>query len=120
MRNADQVSALCPRQAIQAPQQSPKKLRIYLGRDIRDMTRKIEGVQTCWARLSLACWRWRGLIKRSASPSSYALHAPGLKCIGKAHQARAKGGQFVTHVKALPGNPIAGHMLKPSFRTWRR
>jgi hypothetical protein len=26
--------------------------------------------------------------------------------------AHAKGGQFVTHVKALPGNPYDGHTLK--------
>lgn len=26
--------------------------------------------------------------------------------------SHAKGGQFVTHVKALPGNPYDGHTLK--------
>jgi hypothetical protein len=55
-------------------------------------------------------------------------HAPEVECIGKgkAHRpyefgvkvsvattlAHAKGGQFVTHVKALPGNPYDGHTLK--------
>jgi len=57
----------------------------------------------------------------------YSLHAPEVECIGKgkAHRpyefgvkvsvattlAHAKGGQFVAHVKALPGNPYDGHTL---------
>lgn len=32
----------------------------------------------------------------------------------------ACGGRFVTHVKALPGNPYDGHTLKTVIRTWRR
>jgi transposase, IS5 family len=55
------------------------------------------------------------------------MHAPEVECIGKgkAHRpyefgvkasltttlAHAKGGQFVTHVKTLPGNPYDGHSL---------
>ena len=58
----------------------------------------------------------------------YALHAPEVECIGKgkAHKRyefgvkvsvatplrRCKGGQFVAHVKALPGNPYDGHTLE--------
>lgn len=61
-------------------------------------------------------------------PKIYSLHAPEVECIGKgkAHRpyefgvkvsvatmlARAKGGQFVAHVKSLPGNPYDGHTLK--------
>jgi len=57
----------------------------------------------------------------------FSLHAPESECIGKgkAHKpyefgvkvsvattlARSKGGQFVTHVKALPGKPYDGHTL---------
>ena len=57
----------------------------------------------------------------------YSLHAPEVECIGKgkAHKpyefgvkvsiattnARAPGGQFVLHAKALPGNPYDGHTL---------
>ncbi|MGC0389253.1 hypothetical protein ABIF91_001607 [Bradyrhizobium sp. USDA 241] len=56
------------------------------------------------------------------------MHAPEVECIGKGKARRpyefgarisvattinhAKGGQFVTHVKALPGNPYDGHTLK--------
>ena len=55
------------------------------------------------------------------------MHAPEVECIGKgkAHRpyefgvkvsvattiSQARGGQFVTHVKALPGNPYDGHTL---------
>ena len=58
----------------------------------------------------------------------YSLHAPEVECIGKgkAHRpyefgvkvsvattlARSKGGQFIAHVKALPGNPYDGHTLE--------
>ena len=57
----------------------------------------------------------------------YSLHAPEVECIGKgkAHRPyefgvkvsvattlhRSRGGQFVTHVAALPGNPYDGHTL---------
>ena len=65
--------------------------------------------------------------QRQRGPKLYSLHAPEVECIGKgkAHRpyefgvkvsvattlAHAKGGQFVTHVKALPGNPYDGHTL---------
>jgi IS5 family transposase len=65
--------------------------------------------------------------QRQRGPKIYSLHAPEVECIGKgkAHRpyefgvkvsvattlARAKGGQFVTHTKSLPGNPYDGHTL---------
>src|SRR5450631_4367039 len=55
----------------------------------------------------------------------YSFHAPEVECIGKGKasapyefgvkvsvvttNARAPGGQFVLHAKALPGNPYDGH-----------
>ncbi|MET4331292.1 hypothetical protein ABIB80_007151 [Bradyrhizobium sp. i1.15.2] len=61
--------------------------------------------------------------RHQRSPKLYSLHVPEVECIGKskAHRpyeigvkvsvattlAPARGGQFVTHVKALPGNPYA-------------
>ncbi|GLI95400.1 hypothetical protein LMG27198_43920 [Methylocystis echinoides] len=57
----------------------------------------------------------------------YSLHAPEVECIGKGKAHRpyefgvkvsvattlhaSKGGQFVTHVKAMPGAPYDGHTL---------
>ena len=58
----------------------------------------------------------------------YSFHAPEVECIGKGKasapyefgvkasivttNARAPGGQFVLHAKALPGNPYDGHTLR--------
>ena len=69
----------------------------------------------------------RGVSGQDA-PKVYALHAPEVECIGKgkAHKpyefgvkvslattvAPSKGGQFILHAKALPGNPYDGHTLK--------
>jgi IS5 family transposase len=108
-----------------------KKLKTYLGRVIRDIERKIEG--NVWLQemvfggiLSLAK-RVHDQQPRQRGPKIYSLHAPEVECIGKgkAHKpyefgvkvsvattlSHAKGGQFVTHVKALPGNPYDGHTL---------
>ena len=65
--------------------------------------------------------------QRQRGPKVYSLHAPEVECIGKgkAHRPyefgikvsvattahRSKGGQFVTHIAALPGNPYDGHTL---------
>ena len=110
-----------------------KTLRTYLGRIIRDIARKTEG---CAAALGeSALLRMLALARRvldqkqqqQRGPKIYSLHAPEVECIGKgkAHRpyefgvkvsvattlAHAKGGQFVTHVKALPGSPYDGHTL---------
>ena len=109
-----------------------KTLRTYLGRIIRDIARKTEG---CAAALGeSALLRMLALARQvldqkqqQRGPKIYSLHAPEVECIGKgkAHRpyefgvkvsvattlAHAKGGQFVTHVKALPGSPYDGHTL---------
>jgi IS5 family transposase len=110
-----------------------KKLRTYLGRVIRDIARKIEGRTDLLGQIVLG--RMLALARQvldqkqhQRGPKVYSLHAPEVECIGKgkAHRpyefgvkvsvattlAHAKGGQFVTHVKALPGNPYDGHTLK--------
>ena len=107
-----------------------KFLRTRLGRLIRDITRKIDGdeaLQTLFAvPLSKAIRiRWQNHNQRG--PKLYSWHAPETECIGKgkAHKPyefgtkvsiattnrRCKGGQFVLHAKALPGNPFDGHTL---------
>src|SRR4029453_4683419 len=110
-----------------------KKLKTYLGRIIRDVGRKIEGNADLLGEIVLG--RMLALARRvldqkqhQRGPKVYSLHAPEVECIGKgkAHQpyefgvkvsvattlSHAKGGQFVTHVKALPGNPYDGHTLE--------
>ena len=105
-----------------------KKLRTYLGRVIRDISRKIEGdgwlEHVILGHVLSRARRVRDQMQRQRGPKVYSLHAPEVECIGKgkAHRpyefgvkvsvattlAHAKGGQFVTHVKALPGNPSHG------------
>src|SRR5262245_48839477 len=107
-----------------------KKLRTYLGRVIRDVARKIEdngAPEAAFTKLLALARRVREQKQHQRGPKVYSLHAPEVECIGKgkAHQpyefgvkvsvattiGHAKGGQFVTHVKALPGNPYDGHTL---------
>jgi IS5 family transposase len=108
-----------------------KKLRTYLGRVIRDIGRKIEnngGLEAAFAKLLALARRVREQQQRQRGPKVYSLHAPEVECIGKgkAHRpyefgvkvsvattlSHARGGQFVAHVKALPGNPYDGHTLQ--------
>jgi IS5 family transposase len=107
-----------------------RRLRTILGRVIRDVTRKItgsEGLESAFAHpLSLAR-RVKDQRQRERGRKIYSLHAPEVECIGKgkAHRPyefgvkvsvatplhRCRGGQFVAHVQALPGNPYDGHTL---------
>jgi len=110
-----------------------RTLRTYLGRVIRDITRKIEGRtdllgEIVLGRMLALARRVLDQKQRQRGPKVYSLHAPEVECIGKgkAHRpyefgvkvsvattlSHAKGGQFVTHVKALPGNPYDGHTLE--------
>jgi IS5 family transposase len=107
-----------------------KKLRTYLDRVIGDIGRKIENndaLEVKFAKLLLLARRVREQQQHQRGPKVYSLHAPEVECIGKGKAHRryefgvkvsvattlkhCKGGQFVTHVKALPGNPYDGHTL---------
>jgi IS5 family transposase len=107
-----------------------KKLRTLLGRVIRDIGRKIEGdsgIEAAFAQLLMLARRVREQKQRQRGSKVFSLHAPEVECIGKGKAHRpyefgvkvsvattlkhCKGGQFVTHVKALPGNPYDGHTL---------
>src|SRR6185312_1822041 len=107
-----------------------KFLRTRLGRVIRDIRRKIAGdpaLEDRFGPLLDLAHRVRHQEQRQRGPKVYSLHAPEVECIGKG-KARApyefgckvsiatpatapKGGQFVLHAKALPGNPYDGHTL---------
>jgi IS5 family transposase len=107
-----------------------RKLRTYLGRTIRDVVRKIAGddrLEEIFARTLSLARRVSHQDRHQRGPKVYSLHAPEVECIGKgkAHKPyefgvkvsvattvkHSKGGQFVTHVAALPGNPYDGHTL---------
>jgi IS5 family transposase len=107
-----------------------RSVRTYLGRVFRDIVRKTRGdaaLRRVFAEpLSLA-FRVRHQRQTQRGRKVYSLHAPEVECIGKgkAHRpyefgvkvsvattlAPSKGGQFIAHVKALPGNPYDGHTL---------
>jgi IS5 family transposase len=107
-----------------------KRLRTMLGRVIRDITRRIAARPDLAATFALPlalARRVRDQRQRERGRKVYALHAPEVECIGKgkAHKPyefgvkvsvatplqRCRGGQFVAHVQALPGNPYDGHTL---------
>jgi IS5 family transposase len=108
-----------------------RKLRTYLGRTIRDINRNIETapwLQEMFAHLLSLSVRVLHQKRGQRGPKVYSLHAPEVECIakGKAHKPyefgvkvsvattlkRSRGGQFITHVAALPGNPYDGHTLE--------
>jgi IS5 family transposase len=107
-----------------------RKIRTFLGRVERDIARRIKGSETLrdiFRRPLYLAERVREQRRKQRGRKVYSLHAPEVECIGKgkAHKPyefgvkvsvattlfRSKGGQFVAHVKALPGNPYDGHTL---------
>ena len=109
-------------------------LRTRLGRLIRDVRRKIdgdEGLEEAFAVPLGRASQIRGQKQRQRGWKLYSWHAPETECIGKgkAHKPyefgvkvslattnkRCKGGQFILHAKALPGNPYDGHTLKEAI-----
>lgn len=107
-----------------------RKIRTFLGRVERDIARRIKGsmaLRDIFRRPLYLAERVREQRQKQRGRKVYSLHAPEVECIGKgkAHKPyefgvkasvattlhRSKGGQFVTHVKALPGNPYDGHTL---------
>jgi len=106
-------------------------LRTRLGRLIRDIRRKVEGQAPIAAAFEAPLSRAsqiRSQQQRQRGWKLYSFHAPETECIGKGKasapyefgvkasivttNARAPGGQFVLHAKALPGNPYDGHTLR--------
>jgi IS5 family transposase len=109
-----------------------RRMRTWLGRLARDITRKTAGaaeeVRAAFAApLGLVGRLLRQRREDRGRGKIYALHAPEVECIGKG-KARtrfefgvkvslattnraAPGGQFVIGARALPGNPFDGHTL---------
>ena len=109
---------------------SLRKLKTYLGRVIRDIGRNIagdEGLRAAFVKPLYLAERVLAQDRRQRGRKVYSLHAPEVECIGKgkAHKPyefgvkvsvattlhHSRGGQFVAHVAALPGNPYDGHTL---------
>ena len=108
-----------------------KFLKTRLGRLIRDIERKIGGDQAlneAFLTPLIKARQIRGQKPRQRGWKLYSWHAPETECIAKGKAARpyefgvkvsltttnkrCKGGQFILHAKALPGNPYDGHTLR--------
>ncbi len=107
-----------------------RTIRTCLGRACRDIARKVRGEPELERLFAPDLWlaeRVREQRQHQRGRKIYSLHAPEVECIGKgkAHRPyefgvkislattlhRSKGGQFIAHVKAMPGNPYDGHTL---------
>ncbi len=126
-------------------------LRTRLGRIIRDLHRKIAGqaeLEEAFVWPLARASQIRSQQQRQRGWKLYSFHAPEVECIGKGKasapyefgvkvsiattNARAPGGQFVLHAKALPGNPGAcpwagqrpdprdGHTLRSAIENTER
>ena len=108
-----------------------RTLKTYLGRTIRDITRKIAGDSFLQNQFAAELYKANRVLTqkpRDGGKHIYSLHAPEVECIGKgkSHKPyefgvkasiattlnRSKGGQFAIHAKTLPGRPYDGHTLE--------
>ena len=103
-----------------------RTIRTYLGRVRRDVARKVCGepeLRRIFARDLRLAERVHEQRQHQRGRKIYSLHAPEVECIGKGQSTlpyafgvkvsfcttlkRSSGGQFIAHVKTLPGNPGA-------------
>ena len=91
--------------------------------------RKIQGeaeLESVFAHPLMLARRVREQRQHQRGKKVYSLHAPEVECIGKGKARpyefgvkvslattlhRSRGGLFIAHAKALPGNPYDGHTL---------
>ena len=109
-------------------QKEIRSLKVYLGRVVRDIERKIKGHSNLESLFSEPLNLARRILsqQRHDSPKIYSIHAPEVECIskGKAHKkyefgckvsvATTSRDNFVIGVKAFHGNPYDGHTLHES------
>jgi len=113
------------RQPVRAKKEQ-RRLRLYLGRVVRDIERKHDNPQ---GMLATMLERAKRILtqKRSDSNKLYSMQAPEVECIskGKAHKKYEFGckvsvvststASWVVGVQALHGNPYDGHTLKDAL-----
>ena len=108
-----------------------KKLRVYLGRVLRDLQRKCSEPGEVLQNLFLLANRIMGQ-QRADHNKVYSIHAPEVECIskGKVHKRYEFGCKvavvstsrenWVVGVGAIHGNPYDGHTLKQSIEQTER
>ena len=113
-------------QQMQRARQCTRKLKIYLGRVIRDIERNYQTPDGPLRNL-LEIGRKIFHQQRTDKNKTYSVHAPEVECIskGKAHKryefgckvsvaATSRGGWFVG-ARAVHGNPYDGHTLSDAL-----
>lgn len=118
-------------QQFRRARRETRKLRIFLGRVIRDIRRKCPEPDAALSELLSLAERLRSQ-KRDAKGKLYAIHAPEVECIakGKAHKryefgckvsvATTSRDNWVVGVEALHGNPFDGHTLNGAIEQVKR
>jgi transposase, IS5 family len=108
-----------------------KKLRVYLGRVLRDLQRKCPNAGGVWQHLFSIANRIMGQ-QRADHHKVYSIHAPEVECIskGKVHKRYEFGCKvavvstskenWVVGVGAIHGNPYDGHTLEQSIEQTER
>ena len=110
-------------QQMKRARKETKKLKIYLGRVVRDIGRKLSQPDERMSELLSMAHRLL-MQKKEDTNKLYSLHAPETECIakGKAHKRYEFGCKvslvttskrcWVVGINALHGNPYDGHTLK--------
>jgi IS5 family transposase len=123
-RAAVQVGRYAHARQMRRMRRELKRLKTYLGRVFRDVTRKVAGDAALSRRFAPLLGLTERLLvqERTSKNKLYSLHAPEVVCIakGKAHRPYEFGSKvavtnregFVLASKALEGNPYDGHTLK--------
>jgi IS5 family transposase len=108
-----------------------RKLRVFLGRVMRDINRKCQVPDDCLADLLTVSERIFNQ-NRNDKNKVYSVHAPEVECIakGKAHKRYEFGCKvamvtsskenWVLAIDAIHGNPFDGHTLKQSIEQVKR
>jgi IS5 family transposase len=113
-------------QQMKRARKETKRLKIYLGRVVRDIGRKLPRPDEGMSELLSMAHRLLAQ-KREDTNKLYSLHAPETECIskGKAHKKYEFGCKvslvttsrkgWVVGIDALHGNPFDGHTLKKAI-----
>jgi len=108
-----------------------RKLRVYLGRVLRDLQRKCPNAGGVWQHLFSIANRIMGQ-QRADHHKLYSIHAPEVECIskGKVHKRYEFGCKvavvstsrenWVVGIDAMHGNPYDGHTLEQSIEQMER
>jgi IS5 family transposase len=128
-RAAVQVGRYAHARQMRRMRRELKRLKSYLGRVYRDISRKVAGDAALSRRFAPMLGLAERLLtqERTSKNKLYSLHAPEVVCIanGKAHCSYEFGSKvalavtnregFVLGSKALEGNPYDGHTLSTTM-----